>query len=132
MIYSTASLVASASVCTKGTSVAVKKGDTVTNVTLNTRNGDRKIASATVKGFMADTLHVARGETTIWDGVPVYHHDVEGDAHFGTVDERLEITGIVIEIPAAEEGGKATVETIKVADIKAITVTPAVTDQTGK
>lgn len=136
MIYSTASLVASASICTKGatenTTVEVKKGDTLTDVVLQAGRHERTIATATVKGFTVGDVKVARGETTIWDGIPVYRHDVEGDAHFGTVDEILEVRGIVVEIPAEEEGGKPTVETLRVANIKSITAAPAeVTDQSG-
>lgn len=132
MAYCTAALVASASirVLATDTVVEVKKGDTLTNVTLAGRP-DEVIASATVKGFIAGDRRVARGENTIYDGIPTRLHDEEGDEHFGYVDEVLEIRSIVVEIAPAEKDGDPTTKIIKVADVKALTVTPVVTDQTG-
>ncbi|MCM1295053.1 MAG: hypothetical protein NC311_05880 [Muribaculaceae bacterium] len=135
MTYSTAALVPSASICTKGdpenTTVTVKAGDTLTGLVLQHGRREKTIETATVKGFIGGNRIVARGETTVWDGIPTYRHDPEGDAHFGTIDELIEIRAIVIEIPAETEGGKPEVTTVRVADIKAINATPAVTDQTG-
>lgn len=132
MAYCTAALVAAASVRVLATDtvVEVKKGDTLTNVTLVGRP-DEVIASATVKGFIAGDRRVPHGENTIYDGIPTRLHDEEGDEHFGYVDEVLEIRGIVVEIAGEGEGVAPTTRLIKVADIKELTSTPAVTNQTG-
>lgn len=132
MNYSTAALVPSAAICTKtatgSNTVTVKAGDTLTDVVLQAGRRERTIASATVKGFIGGNKVVKRGETTIWDGVPSYMRDEDGDAHFGTIDETVEIRAIVVEIPAEEEGAAPTVETIKVANIKSLSASEGSSD----
>lgn len=137
-IYSTAAPVVSASITTKGktedTVNVVGKGDTIADLVLEAEypcRPDVEIKEATVLGFFLGDLQVPRGVTRVYDGVPTYYQDPDGNGNRGLVDETMCVKAMLIEIPAEEEGGKPTTMKVVIDRIKAIgEVTPA-SDDTG-
>lgn len=132
-IYSTAAPVVSASITTKGktedTVNVVGKGDTIADLVLEAEypcRPDVEIKEATVLGFFLGDLQVPRGVTRVYDGVPTYYQDPDGNGNRGLVDETMCVKAMLIEIPAEEEGGKPTTMKVVIDRIKAIgEVTPA-------
>lgn len=135
-IYSTAAPVVSASITTKGktedTVNVVAKGDTISDMVLEAEYPylpDIKIAEATVLGFFLGDLQIARGVTRVYDGVPTYYQDPDGNGNRGLVDETMCVKAMLLEIPADEEGGKPTTMKVVIDRIKEIgEVTPATTE----
>jgi len=133
MIYSVGKPVVSAIITTYSpaggdpTVTEVKKGDTITDLTLNCgRPTDTVISEATVVGFIGSPAKALRGTMAVLDGVPTHNYDAEGDAHFGLIDERLAVEQIVVEIE--DDAGGKIVKKVRVADIKSMGVTPLITD----
>lgn len=135
-IYSTAAPVVSASITTKGktedTVNVVGKGDTIADLVLEAEYPccpDVEIKEATVLGFFLGDLQVPRGVTRVYDGVPTYYQDPDGNGNRGLVDETMCVKAMLIEIPAEEKGGKPTMKVV-IDRIKAIgEVTPAADDK---
>ena len=126
-IYSTAAPVVSASITTKGktedTVNVVGKGDTIADLVLEAEypcRPDVEIKEATVLGFFLGDLQVPRGVTRVYDGVPTYYQDPDGNGNRGLVDETMCVKAMLIEIPAEEEGGKPITMKVVIDRIKAL------------
>jgi len=128
-IYSTAAPVVSASITTKGVDGAedvvtvVAKGDTLSNLVLAPEYlccPDIEIASATVIGFKLGALNVPRGVTRVYDNLPTYYQDPDGNGNRGLVEETMCVKSMLIEIPAAEEGAAPTRQMVNIERIKSI------------
>lgn len=97
-------------------------GSTLTTLVVNEDGADVSIASATVIGFRLGTLQVDRGAVRIYDGIPTYLYDTDGDGHHGLAEEIFSVEGMLIKIP---DDGEGTLKMVDVTAVKSIaTVTP--------
>lgn len=132
-VYSTAAPVVSAVITTKGDPEnivnTVNKGDTVTGLVLEPEypmgcpcagHPDIEIETATVLGFQLGALNVPRGVTRVYDGVPTYMQDPDGNGNRDLVEETMCVKAMIIEIPAKDEGGRATTKKVMIERIKTI------------
>lgn len=104
-------------------SVQIAKDDKLTDLTLANWPEDIVIASATVKGFQLCSLKRPENAGTIWDGVPEYVYDpdtpaVNPGSTIQMVEETTQVNRVIVEVPAATEGGDPTYRTIAVSSIK--------------
>ena len=125
-------LVVSASI-TVGTNdaVAVAKGDTLTGVVLVNSNGiEETIESGEVVGFTMRPANIVRGDNLIFDGIPTYKRDVDGDAHWNLVEEVAEVRDIVLKITEGEDDDATTTTRVVPVDrIKEIEEVESATDE---
>ena len=80
----------------------VKNGDTLKNVVYyNGPYADEKetIESAEVLGFTAKTLDIPRGSTRVYDGIPTYNFDPDGNPYWGMIEETQAPEAIVVKVP---------------------------------
>ena len=110
------------------TSVTIADGDTLGSIVVAAGNygstEERTFENVTVLGFTMKPIDVKRGATRIYDGVPMYLGDPNGNSYRGFVQEVVEVRDVVIEVPG-EEGEDPTSLRINVGAILNIEVANA-------